>query len=65
VTTVRMPDRPSLRFERSPDGIDIEKLTRERLAEFGERIVVLGTVYFTGRILDLVGADTSRLFTAD
>ena len=64
VTTVRMPDRPSLRFERSGDGLDIAGLTRERLAAFGGRIVVLGTVYFTGRVLDLVDADTTRLFTA-
>jgi len=64
VTTVRMPDRPRLRFERSGDGLDIAGLTRERLAAFGGRIVVLGTVYFTGRVLDLVDADTTRLFTA-
>lgn len=64
VTTVRMPDRESLRFTRTRDGLDIADLTPGRLASFGERIVVLGTVYFTGRVLDLVGADTTRLFAA-
>jgi dihydrofolate synthase/folylpolyglutamate synthase len=64
VTTVRMPDRESLRFTRTHDGIDIADLTPGRLAAFGDRIVVLGTVYFTGRVLDLVGADTTRLFAA-
>ncbi|MGI5231477.1 hypothetical protein [Actinoallomurus sp. CA-142502] len=64
VTTVRMPDRESLRFTRTRDGLDIADLTPARLAAYGERIVVLGTVYFTGRVLDLVGADTTRLFDA-
>ncbi|MFB9838769.1 hypothetical protein [Actinoallomurus acaciae] len=62
VTTVRMPDRESLRFTRTRDGLDIADLTPGRLAAFGERIVVLGTVYFTGRVLDLLDADTTRLF---
>ncbi len=39
-------------------------LTPETLAGLGDRVLVLGTVYFTGRILDLIGADTERLFTA-
>jgi dihydrofolate synthase/folylpolyglutamate synthase len=64
VTLVRMADLPSLGFTRSPGAVDAGELTRERLAGFGERLVVLGTVYFTGRILDVVGADTHRLFEA-
>jgi dihydrofolate synthase / folylpolyglutamate synthase len=64
VTRVRMPDRKSLRFTRTPDAVDAADLTRERLAAYGARILVLGTVYFTGRILDLVDAGTRRLFEA-
>lgn len=63
VTCVRMPDRPDLRFSRTR-GIDVSDITRERLVELGERVLVLGTVYFTGRILDLTGARTDRLFEA-
>jgi dihydrofolate synthase / folylpolyglutamate synthase len=62
VTHVRMPDRESLRFSRTPEGVDAAELTRERLTALGERVLVLGTVYFTGRILDLVDAPTERLF---
>lgn len=62
VTYARMPDREGLRFTLTPDGVDAATLTRESLAALGERIVVLGTVYFTGRILDLVDAPTGRLF---
>jgi dihydrofolate synthase/folylpolyglutamate synthase len=64
VTRVRMPDRESLRFTRTPDAVDAAGLTRERLAAYGPRVLVLGTVYFTGRILDLVDAGTRRLFEA-
>lgn len=62
VTLIRMPDRESLRFTRTPDAVDAAELTRERLAALGARILVLGTVYFTGRILDLVDAPAERLF---
>jgi dihydrofolate synthase/folylpolyglutamate synthase len=64
VTRVRMPDRKSLRFTRTPDAVDAADLTRERLAAYGARVLVLGTVYFTGRILDLADAGTRRLFEA-
>jgi dihydrofolate synthase/folylpolyglutamate synthase len=64
VTRVRMPDRESLRFTRTPDAVDAADLTRERLAAYGARVLVLGTVYFTGRILDVVDAGTRRLFEA-
>jgi dihydrofolate synthase / folylpolyglutamate synthase len=66
VTYVRMPSRPSLRFTHPvpPEWtvMDTADLSRERLASLGERIVVLGTVYFTGWMLDLVDARTGRLF---
>jgi dihydrofolate synthase/folylpolyglutamate synthase len=64
VTSVRMPDRESLRFTRTRDGIDAADLTLERLAALGRRVVVLGTGYFTGRVLDLIDAPTDRLFDA-
>lgn len=64
VTRVRMPDRESLRFARTPGAIDAAGLTRERLAALGERVLVLGTVYFTGRILEVIDAPTERLFEA-
>jgi dihydrofolate synthase/folylpolyglutamate synthase len=66
VTCVRMPDRDSLRFTRTHGRhtVDAAGLTRERLVALGERVLVLGTVYFTGRILDLIDAPTERLFEA-
>jgi dihydrofolate synthase/folylpolyglutamate synthase len=62
VTRVRMPGMENLRFERTPDAIDVAGLTRERLTTLGPRVLVLGTVYFTGRILELIDAETGRLF---
>jgi dihydrofolate synthase/folylpolyglutamate synthase len=66
VTFGRLPDQ-HLRFTRRlPAGWDVieaDELTRDMLAAFGQRVVALGTVYFIGRILDLVDADTDRLFT--
>jgi folylpolyglutamate synthase/dihydrofolate synthase len=66
VTYVRMPTRPSLTFTHPlPDDwsvTDNTGLSRERLASLGERIVVLGTVYFTGWMLEMIGADTARLY---
>jgi dihydrofolate synthase / folylpolyglutamate synthase len=64
VTLVRMPDRESLRFTRTQATLDAADLTPARLAEFGEKILILGTVYFTGRVLDLIDAPTERLFDA-
>ncbi|GAA1828141.1 hypothetical protein [Actinomadura chokoriensis] len=65
VTFVRLP-LPHLRFTRPlPPGwdvVDADAITPESLATLGHRVVVLGTVYFTGRVLDAVGADTERLF---
>ena len=64
MTFVRMPDRESLRFTRTRATVDAAELTPARLARYGERILILGTVYFTGRVLDLIGAPTERLFDA-
>lgn len=64
VTRVRMPDRESLAFTLTEDGVEAAALTREGLAALGPRVVVLGTVYFTGRILDLIDAPAGRLFEA-
>lgn len=62
VTFVRLPDA-HLRFTRPLPGhwkvIDAEDVT---LTGFGHHVIALGTVYFTGRILDLVAAETDRLF---
>ena len=64
VTPVRMPDRESLRFTRTGDAVDAADLTPERIAALGRRVLVLGTGYFTGRILDLIDAPTGRLFAS-
>ncbi|TDD33178.1 hypothetical protein E1287_20380 [Actinomadura sp. KC06] len=65
VTFVRLP-LPHLRFTRPlPSGWDVvgsDAVTPASLAALGRRVVVLGTVYFTGLVLDAVGADTERLF---
>lgn len=66
VTYVRLPSRSGLRFTHPvPPGwtvADGAELSRERLVLLGQRIVVLGTVYFTGSVLDLLDAPTDRLF---
>ena len=65
VTYARLP-HDHLRFTRPlPERwrvADAGDLTAGRLAALGRRVVVLGTVYFVGRVLDTVGADTERLF---
>ncbi|WP_433473493.1 hypothetical protein ACQPZP_32370 [Spirillospora sp. CA-142024] len=65
VTFVRLP-LPHLRFTHAlPPGwdvVDSAAITPESLATLGHRVVVLGTVYFTGLVLDVVGADTERLY---
>ena len=65
VTFVRLPDE-HLRFAHAlPAGwtvIDAAQLTRKLVAGLGRRVIALGTVYFAGRVLDLVDADTERLF---
>ncbi|WP_433463153.1 hypothetical protein [Spirillospora sp. CA-128828] len=65
VTFVRLP-LPHLRFTHAlPPGwdvVDSPAITPESLATLGHRVVVLGTVYFTGHVLDVVDADTERLY---
>ena len=63
VTSVRMPDRENLRFTRTGD-VDAADLTPDRIAALGRRVLVLGTGYFTGRVLDLIDAPTDRLFAS-
>ncbi|HEY8482836.1 MAG TPA: hypothetical protein VIL71_23725 [Spirillospora sp.] len=67
VTFVRLPLR-HLGFTRAlPPGWDVvgaEAVTPEALATLGHRVLVLGTGYFTGLVLDAVNADTERLFTS-
>jgi dihydrofolate synthase/folylpolyglutamate synthase len=65
VTFVRLP-LPHLRFTRPlPDRWDVvgvHAITPESLATLGHRVLVLGTVYFTGLVLDVVDAGTERLY---
>ncbi|HEU5159223.1 MAG TPA: hypothetical protein VFU43_19660 [Streptosporangiaceae bacterium] len=68
VTFVRLDDRPRLRFTHalppSWEIVDIAAVDRAFLAARGRRLVALGTGYFIARVLDLVDADTERLFAA-
>ncbi|GAA1574036.1 hypothetical protein GCM10009678_65940 [Actinomadura kijaniata] len=65
VTYVRLP-YDHLRFTRPLPPhwrvLDAADLTAGLLAGLGRHVVALGTVYFVGLVLDLVGADTERLF---
>ncbi|RNL87339.1 hypothetical protein [Halostreptopolyspora alba] len=67
VTAVRLPES-HLGFSHDVPAhwshLDVESLSPEAMAALGGRVLVLGTVYFTGRVLELVDADTERLFTA-
>ncbi|TDC65590.1 hypothetical protein E1200_18185 [Actinomadura sp. GC306] len=67
VTFVRLA-LPHLRFTRAlPPGWDVigpDAVTPESLATLGHRVVVLGTGYFAGLVLDAVDAGTERLFSA-
>ncbi|MBE1533167.1 folylpolyglutamate synthase/dihydrofolate synthase family protein [Actinomadura algeriensis] len=66
VTYVRLP-QTHLRFTHPLPShwrtVDSANLTPESLAALGDHVVALGTVYFVAEVLDLVDADTSRLFT--
>jgi dihydrofolate synthase / folylpolyglutamate synthase len=66
VTFVRLPER-HLRFTANLPGhwqlIDADEMTAAQLAGLGGHIVALGTVYFTGRVLDVIDAQTEVLFT--
>ncbi|WP_435106007.1 hypothetical protein [Nocardiopsis synnemataformans] len=65
VTAVRLPEA-HLRFEHAlPEHwgrTDAADLSPADLRALGERVLALGTVYFTGRVLEAVDAPTDRLF---
>ena len=65
VTAVRLPEA-HLRFDHdlpaSWGRVDAEKLTPESVASRGDRVLALGTVYFTGRMTEVLDAPTDRLF---
>ncbi|MFE6451431.1 hypothetical protein [Nocardiopsis dassonvillei] len=65
VTAVRLPEA-HLRFEHALPGhwgrMDAADLSPAALRALGERVLALGTVYFTGRVLEAVDAPTDRLF---
>ncbi len=66
VIFVRLPDeRMRFTYPLPADWavIDAAHLTREFVAGLGRRVMALGTVYFIGRILDLVDADMQSLFS--
>lgn len=65
VTAVRLPET-HLRFEYDLPGhwkrTDVDDLSPTSVAALGERVLALGTVYFTGRMLEVLDAPTDRLF---
>ncbi len=65
VTAVRLPEA-HLRFEHDlPDHwgrVRAEELAPTSVAALGQRVLALGTVYFTGRVLEVLDAPTDRLF---
>ena len=62
VTFVRLPDA-HLRFTRPlPANWQIVDVNDLSLAGIGHHVIALGTVYFTGRILDLLGVETESLW---
>ena len=65
VTAVRLPEA-HLRFEHDLpahwDRVDAERLTPDFVASLGDRVLALGTVYFTGRMTQVLDALTDRLF---
>ncbi|MET9783107.1 hypothetical protein ABZY32_18750 [Nocardiopsis alba] len=66
VTAVRLPEA-HLRFEYElPEHwgrIDAEDLSPELIVSLGDRILAMGTVYFTGRMAEALDVPTDRLFT--
>lgn len=65
VTAVVLPEA-HLRFDHELPAhwsrITAEDLSPARIAALGRRVLALGTVYFTGRVLEAVDAPTDRLF---
>ncbi|MCW2888892.1 MAG: hypothetical protein JWL58_5754 [Streptosporangiaceae bacterium] len=66
VTFIRLPYRRLGFTHPLPPGWQVgraDDLTRSILESSGEHVVALGTVYFVGRVLELLDARTDRLFT--
>lgn len=65
VTFVRLPET-HLPFTRPLPAnwriADVAGLSSASLAGIGHRVIALGTVYFTGRILDFLGTETETLW---
>lgn len=65
VTAVRLPEA-HLRFDHALPSqwsrIDADAVTPGSIAALGDRVLALGTVYFTGRVLEAVEAVTDTLF---
>ncbi|MFE1165974.1 hypothetical protein [Nocardiopsis sp. NPDC058789] len=65
VTAVRLPEE-HLRFDHALpahwDSVRAEDLSPASVAALGQRVLALGTVYFTGRVLEVLDAPTDRLF---
>lgn len=66
VTAVRLPES-HLRFTRRLPGhwkaMAARDLSPAAIAGLGDRVLALGTVYFTGRVLEVLDARTDRLFS--
>lgn len=65
VTAVRLPEA-HLRFEHDLPGhwkhTDVDVLSPASVGALGKHVLALGTVYFTGRMLEALDAPTDRLF---
>ncbi|KIH97517.1 hypothetical protein LP52_18910 [Streptomonospora alba] len=67
VTAAALPDAHLSFTSALPEEwgrIRAEEVTPPLLAGLGRRVLVLGTVYFTGLVLEAIGADTESLFTS-
>ncbi|GAA0376111.1 hypothetical protein Acor_32100 [Acrocarpospora corrugata] len=67
VTFVRLADAHFTFTKSLPDEwpvIDESELTPQFLSGLGKRVLSLGTVFFSGRMLDVLNAQTERLFVA-
>lgn len=68
VTAVRLPEA-HLRFDHDLpahwDRVGAEDLSPATVTALGQRVLALGTVYFTGRVLEVLDAPTDRLFDAN
>jgi dihydrofolate synthase / folylpolyglutamate synthase len=67
VTFVRLDQGNTSFTRRLPPAwttVEAAELTRERLDGLGAHVVALGTVYFTGRLLDILDVETDQLFSS-